>query len=241
MKKLGVLLLGLLVTVPALADEVPEDEGYEDTGSYAEPVPVDDAGGYGIVDSGGSDGYDGTGSDDSYGSDSVAAEEDAGAPLELYVGGDYVWSTVSFSKPALEQAFGSDQLDSNFYRIRAGMRVLEHIGVEVQYGIGDTSVGSLETDEYRTNQFYAAYLVPTGVVLDLVEVAAAIGYAHTGLERANVSESLGGASFGLNFEVPLLTTERLEFRIGGGGSVFRAQNSARIWGYHAGLRIDFRI
>ncbi|MFP5306151.1 MAG: outer membrane beta-barrel protein [Gammaproteobacteria bacterium] len=176
-------------------------------------------------------------SDEDYGE----AAEEKDEPLELYAGADYVWSNVSFSKPAFIEDFGDNELSSSMYRVRAGMRLHERIGIEAQVGLGDTDTDGLEDDEYSTSQFYAIYLVPTGVLLDLFEVAASIGYAHTELERADVSESLGGASFGINVEVPLYTGDAYELRIGGGGAVFRAQNSARIYGYHAGLRVDFKI
>lgn len=162
-------------------------------------------------------------------------------PLELYAGADYVWSEVSFSKAAFIEDFGDDELSSSMYRVRAGMRVHERIGVEAQVGLGATDTDDLAADEYSTSRFYALYLVPTGVLLDLVEVAASIGYAYTELERAEVSESLGGASFGINVEVPLYTGAAYELRAAAGGALFRTQDSARIYGYHAGLRVDFKI
>lgn len=162
-------------------------------------------------------------------------------PWELYAGADYVWTTASFSKQRLIDDFGGDRFDSSMYRVRAGVRLFEKIGLEAHFGTGDTSTGDLEADEFSTEQFYAVYFVPTGVLLDLIEVGASIGYAHIDLERPGVSESLGGASFGVNFEIPLLTTETLELRLGGGATAYRAQPSARIYGYHAGLRLDFRL
>lgn len=165
----------------------------------------------------------------------------ADEPVPLYLGADYVWTTASFSKTALKTAFGSDQLDSGMYRLRAGIRLFDQMGAEVQFGIGTTDSESLGADEYRTDRFYGIYLVPTGVLFDLIEVSASVGYAQTDLERANASESLGGVSFGVNADLPLYVGDEWELRIGGGGTVFRAQNSARIYGYHAGLRIDFKI
>lgn len=177
-------------------------------------------------------------SGDSYGSDQAEEEDE---PTQLYVGADYVWTTASFSNPDLKTDFGGDRFDSNMYRVRAGVRLFEKMGLEVHYGTGNTDTEDLEADEYRTDQFYGVYLVPTGVLLNVVEVGAAIGWAHTDLERGNASEGLDGASFGVNFEVPLFAGEALELRIGGGGTVYRAQNSARVYGYHAGVRVDFKI
>lgn len=182
-----------------------------------------------------SDGFDDTGSS----RHGEAAAEDE--PWELYAGADYAWTTASFSKQRLIDEFGGERFDSNMYRVRAGVRLFGKIGLEAQIGTGDTRVGDLDADAFSTEQFYAVYFVPTGVLLDLIEVGASIGYAHMELERPGVSESLGGASFGVSFEVPLYTGEALELRIGGGATAYRAQPSARIYGYHAGLRIDFRI
>jgi hypothetical protein len=181
-----------------------------------------------------------SGFDDS-GSDPYAAEPEEDKSWELYAGADYVWTTASFSKQRLIDDFGGDRFDSSMYRVRAGVRLFEKIGLEAQIGTGDTSVNELEADEFSTGEFYAVYFVPTGVLLDLIEVGASIGYAHMDVERPGVSESLGGASFGVNFEIPLFTSEALELRIGGGASAYRAQPSARIYGYHAGLRLDFRV
>ncbi|MGB1561490.1 MAG: hypothetical protein ACPHN2_08330 [Sinimarinibacterium flocculans] len=178
---------------------------------------------------------------DSADSGGYEPEPEEDTPWELYAGADYVWTTASFSKQSLIDDFGGDRFDSSMYRVRAGVRLFEKIGLEAQIGTGDSNVGELEADEFSTDQFYAVYFIPTGVLLDLIEVGAAIGYAHVDLERPGVSESVGGASFGVNFEIPLFTSESLELRVGGGATAYRAQPSARIYGYHAGLRIDFRL
>ncbi|TJY62915.1 hypothetical protein E4T66_04140 [Sinimarinibacterium sp. CAU 1509] len=189
-------------------------------------------------------GYDATESasdEGSYGSDdSGTGEEEAAEPIPLYLGADYAWTTASFSNDTLKAKFGSDQLDSNMIRVRGGVRMFKKIGLEVQYGF-DGQGADETSNEYSTANFYGVYLVPTGVLLDFLEVGASIGYASTKLERGNESETLSGASFGVNFELPVLTTESFDIRIGGGGTVYRAQPSARIYGYHAGVRIDFRI
>jgi hypothetical protein len=200
-------------------------------GADANSFTSDDANSFGSFDDGAADDGGGWG----------AEADDEETPWELYAAADHVWTKASFSKPGLIQAFGGDEFDSSMVRVRAGMRLLESIGLEAQLGIGRDSVDSLAVDEYRNDLFYGVYFVPTGVLLDLFEVSAPIGYARTKLERPNASETLGGFSFGFNVDVPLYTGETVELRIGGGGTMFRAQNSARIYGYHAGLRIDFRI
>jgi hypothetical protein len=251
MKKLTALAAGLLIWGSVAAQEGDDFQGgnsfadeYSDANSFGDGADAnsfssdadansfssDDGNSFGSFDDSASDGG-GWGSD--------ADDEDSG--WELYVAADHVWTKASFSKPGLIQAFGGDEFDSSMVRLRAGMRLLESIGLEAQFGIGRDSVDSLAADEYRNDLFYGVYFVPTGVLLDLFEVSAPIGYARTKLERPNASETLGGFSFGFNVDVPLYTGETLELRLGGGGTMFRAQNSARIHGYHAGLRIDFRI
>jgi hypothetical protein len=186
-------------------------------------------------------GYSGeTASEDSgYGS-GTSEEEEPRSPIPLYIGADYAWTTASFSNDSLKTAFGSDQVDSSMIRVRGGVRMFKKIGLEVQYGFEGQSADET-AKEYSTSNFYGVYLVPTGVLLDFLEVGASIGYASTKLERGSASETLSGASFGVNFELPVLTTESFDIRIGGGGTVYRAQPSARIYGYHAGVRIDFRV
>lgn len=249
MNKLGALAIGLLFVGSAYADEVPadyEDYAEDETSEVIEEV-ADDAAAEDVVADESTQPED-TGEAESYSEEAVAddygaeeAEEEESEPWEFYIGGDYVWTSVSFSKDAYSADFGADELDSSMYRFRGGMRLFKRIGVEVQIGAGDSDTDSLDADEYSTGQFYGAYVVPTGVLLNLIEVAAPIGYASTKLERPGASETLDGASFGVNFEIPLFTSEGLELRVGGGAEMFRAQNSARISGYHAGVRVDFRI
>ncbi len=170
-----------------------------------------------------------------------SASTDESEPWELYVGTDYVWTRARFSQDDLITEFGGDDFDSSMVRARVGMRLFQKIGLEVQLGSGTDDAGDLEADEYSTQEFYGAYLVPTGVLFDLFEVGASIGYAHTKLETATASETLSGVSFGVNIDIPLYASEAVELRVGGGGSMFRAQNSAQISGYYAGIRVDFRI
>ncbi len=257
MKRLTTALAaGLLLCGPALAQESDAQSGNSfsdiqaaDPGTGGEGGVDDTSDANSFADSAQDNNSFSDASDaNSFGSDDDSANSfsgsgDAGGaePWQLYAGLDHVWTQASLSKPEFIDSFGGDRLDSSMYRLRAGMRVFEHIGLEAQIGVGRDGVGDLAADEFSTGQFYAVYLAPTGVIFDVLEVAATIGYARTELERPGVSESLGGASFGVNLELPLFTGEALELRIGAGGAVFRAQNSARIHGYHAGLRIDFRI
>ncbi len=265
MMRVTVLAACLLATQAVAAqDAVADDSDYQADNSFsdASSAPAEAAAG-GDADAGGAtrdveaapdystptdfgaaaevdDSSADAGYDYGYGA-SDGADDDGGEPLELYAGADYVRTTMSFSKPALVASFGGDEFNSQMYRIRAGMRLFSKIGLEVQYGAGNQDVADLDSDEALTDQFYGVYLVPTGVLFDLVEVGAALGYARTELKRGGASEGLGGASFGLNFELPLLTRDSYALRLGAGGTVYRAQPSARIYGYHAGLRLDFTL
>lgn len=231
------------------------DAAAEDTGSVADETSstgdtaTDDAA---AADPGTAQGTaDEATSSDSYASESTdesasdegssESEGEEGESSKFYVGGDYVWTSVSFSKDSLAAAFGGEELDSNMYRVHAGMRLFEAVGLEAQIGFDGGSSDDPLDGEYSTQQFYGVYLVPTGVLFDLIEIGGAIGYASTRLERGDVSETLSGASFGVNLDIPLFTSDSLELRVGGGATVFRAQNSARIHGYHAGVRVDFSL
>lgn len=235
---------------PESADAAAEDAGSvaDETSSTGDAASDDAA----ATDAGTAEGAaDEQASSDSYASESTdestgdeggsEGEGEEGESSKFYVGGDYVWTSVSFSKDSLAADFGGEELDSKMYRVRAGMRLFEAVALEAQIGFDGGSSDDPLDGEYNTQQFYGIYLVPTGVLFDLIEVGGAIGYASTRLERGDVSETLSGASFGVNLDIPLFTSDSLELRVGGGATVFRTQNSARIHGYHAGVRIDFGL
>ena len=169
---------------------------------------------------------------------SAGSERD---PVWLYVGADYAWLTAQFSSDALQARFGADRVDSRFYRGRIGTRLFQFIGVEGHFGVSDTDdslPGDVEVSEY-----VGIYLVPTGVLFNLLEVSAPVGYSVTELQRGNASEKFDAVSFGLNIEIPLLVDVDgfPDIRIGGGGTVYQAEKESRVYGYHAGIRIDFNI
>lgn len=245
MKKLTALAAGLLIWGGVAAQEGDDFQGgnsfadeYSDANSFADTSGDEtDANSFASDDGGSFDSF----GDDASGGGRGDATDDEDGPWELYAAVDHVWTKASFSKPGLIQSFGGDEFDGSMLRLRAGMRLLEGIGFEAQLGFGRDSVDRLSVDEVRNDLFYGVYFVPTGVLLDLFEVSVPIGYARTKLERANAAETFDGFSFGFNVDVPLYTGESVELRIGGGGTMFRAQPSARLHGYHAGVRIDFRI
>lgn len=173
----------------------------------------------------------------------VAADssESAGGsaePWQLYGAVDYALVTASLSKDSLKTALGGETVDSNFYRLRFGARLLPAIGVEAQVGIKGSG------NDADTNQMYGLYVVPTGVFFDLFEVSAPVGYAHLQLKNSSGKATFNAASFGLNMEVPVYINEGgyiPAIRIGGGGTVYYAGSQARVYGFQAGVRMDFKL
>jgi len=229
----------------AAAEEAPADETVsEEAGAEemaAEEAPVEEApveetvaeDSYSESGSEGSDSEDGSSEEDSSGDD--------GEPFYLYAGVDMVEVRASFSDDALIAKFGDDKLNSSFYRLRVGTRLFEAIGVEAHYGLPDQDDSGERN--FETGEYYGAFIVPTGVFLDVVEISAPVGYTLTKVERGGASEKFDAVSFGLNIEVPItLDSEWLpDIRIGGGGTVYQAKNDARIYGYHFGIRLDFKL
>lgn len=268
MKKIGLLLLlGMFAATPALAQE----ETYDDSGAdeqfeavaddavaaddlavSEEEIPADDA----AVEEVASEevvaeevveetvAADEPVMEETVAADEPVAEETAVSdrePWELYVGADHAWLRASFSDTALKNKFGGDEFESTFYRIRAGVRLFGAVGVEAHYGIkdeDDTESGTIEVGDY-----WGVFVVPTGTLFNFIELAAPIGYSRTQLQRGNAKETFDGLSFGLNFEIPLLIDVSWfpDLRIGGGGTVYQAENDSRVYGYHAGIRIDFKL
>lgn len=170
-----------------------------------------------------------------------AASEDSGEPFQFYIAADKAELTLSLSDDDLETQFGGDEFESSMYRIRAGMRLLEAVGIELHYGISDDD-GS-EAGKFEVGQYYGIFVVPTGSLFDLVEISVPIGYSSTDAERGNASETFDGVSYGLNIEVPITLGSDWfpDLRIGGGGLVYRADQDSRMYGYHFGVRLDFKI
>lgn len=169
------------------------------------------------------------------------ASEDSGEPFEFYLGVDMAELKVALSDPALETAFGSDELKSSMYRIRAGMRLLEAVGIELHYGVADDKDD--EPKKFEVGQYYGIFVVPTGSLFEVIEISVPIGYASVDAERGGASETFDGVSYGVNLEVPITLGSDWfpDIRIGGGGLVYRADKESRVYGYHFGVRLDFKI
>lgn len=227
------------------AEAAPADEGSaaEEMGTEAggeeiaaEDVPAEET----VAE----DSYSESSSEDSYagdGSSEEASAEDDGEPFYLYAGVDMVDVRVSFSDDALIAKFGDDKLNSSYYRLRVGTRLFEAIGIEAHYGLPDQDDSGER--HFETGEYYGVFVVPTGVFLDMLEISAPVGYTLTKVERGGASEKFDAVSFGVNIELPItLDSEWLpDIRIGGGGTVYQAQNDARIYGYHFGIRLDFKL
>lgn len=233
----------------AAAEEAPADETVsEETGTEAggeemaaEEVPAEEIP---VEETVAEDSYSESsseGSDSEDGSSEEAFSGDDGEPFYLYAGVDLVEVRASFSDDALIAKFGDDKLNSSYYRLRVGTRLFEAIGVEAHYGLPDQDDSGERN--FETGEYYGAFIVPTGVFLDVVEISAPVGYTLTKVERGGASEKFDAVSFGLNIEVPItLDSEWLpDIRIGGGGTVYQAKNDARIYGYHFGIRLDFKL
>lgn len=169
------------------------------------------------------------------------ASEDSGEPFHFYLGVDKAEITLALSDTALETAFGGDELESSMYRIRAGMRLLEAVGLELHYGVADDKDDGAKT--FEIGEYYGIFVVPTGSLFELIEISVPIGYSSMKAEKGAASETFDGVSYGVNLEVPItLNSEWFpDIRIGGGGLVYRADRDSRVYGYHFGVRLDFKI
>lgn len=214
------------VAEAAPADAPPADAApVEEAAAPAEePAPAEDTAS--ADDSGDSSGGDESGSD--------------GEGLKLYVGVDYDMTTVDINDGGVETALSGDRFDSDFYKLRIGTRLFEAVGLELNAGFPANNASS---EKLETKQFYALYLVPTGVLFELIEVSARIGYAYTELKGDAGSEDADGMSFGLGVELPLRRFgESLpDLRIGAGGTVYQEDRDGRVYGFHGGVRYDFTL
>lgn len=254
---LSIIALGIMAASPVFAQDA----------DSAAPV-TDDAASTAVDTSADSSAADSSASDEAAATDESAASTDAAAgddsapaddssaassepeepdapprkPFYAYAGADYAFLHTSLSKDSLKTALGGDHFDSNFYRVRFGTRIFKQIGVEAQVGIKNENGN--DHDKVETNQMYGIYLVPTGNLFRFFEVSAPVGYSHLRLKNSNGHVNFDAVSFGLNFEVPVFVNSdsRLpDIRLGGGGTVFFAESAARTYGYHAGIRFDFKI
>lgn len=236
---LSIIALGIMAATPAFAQDADSDTQVTDDSSSA---TADTSADSSAADS--ATGDENTAAEDSSAASSESDEPDAAPrkPFYAYAGADYAFLHTSLSKDSLKNALGGDHFDSDFYRVRFGTRLFKQIGVEAQVGVKNEDGN--DHNKVETNQMYGIYLVPTGNLFRFFEVSAPVGYSHLRLKNRNGHVNFDAVSFGLNFEVPVFVNpdSRLpDIRIGGGGTVFFAENAARTYGYQAGIRFDFKI
>lgn len=229
--------LALLLTLPAYAQEEAE-----------EPVTVSPAGegdaGESFSDYSEGESFSDYSEGESFSDISVedtgesaggaAAGEDR--PLGVYVGADLVTSTLSSSSL---NGFAGNEFESGMYRLRAGVRALESVGLELHYGLDN---GGDQFDEVATDNYYGLFVVPTATVLETVELAFPVGYAMTSATGASgASADLNSIAYGLDAELPLRTfgAGMPDLRLTAGWMVYYQKADARMYGANFGLRYDF--
>lgn len=165
-----------------------------------------------------------------------AEPEEPAEPLALYVGADYVLTTLSLSAPA---AAGASQFDSGMYRGRIGVRALEAIGLEAQFGIdnSDDEPGSVETKDY-----YGVFIVPTATVFEVAELAFPVGYAQSTFDNGGNSQDFRSIAYGIDAELPIRTfgDSLPDLRLTAGWMIYYQKSDARAYGGNLGLRYDFQ-
>ena len=164
----------------------------------------------------------------------------SGTGRTLYVGVEYDMTKIDINDSETREALGRRRFESSFYKLRLGARIFEGVGLEFHAGFPDANASSRKLE---TKQFYGVYLVPTGVLFDLVEVSARLGYAYIELESELGKDDADGASFGLAVELPLrLLGEGMpNLRLGAGGTVYQEERDGRVFGWHGGIRYDFTL
>lgn len=296
MKKLGVLLLGLVTLLPAYAQEPPADvaapaDATAPAGEAATPAepaadqaaspagsetpaaeapsasasePPADAAAAPVTEApadGSAAPADTAATADAAPADSAAAAptETASAetapaesvserkPWQLYAGYDYTHINMQITSAnppnpsALQTQFGGDFFTTNFHQVRAGMRLFDVIGLEGHYGF--KSEDGNQAGKISLKNYGGIYIVPTGTVLDTVELSALIGYTFMTVERPGAEAKLNGVSYGVNLELPIrLFSDALpDLRFGGGIMMYHRNSDSRTYGAHFGLRYDFKI
>ena len=157
-------------------------------------------------------------------------------PMQLYVGADWVRTTLSLSTSG---AAGAQDFDSGMYRARVGWRALEAVAIEAHFGTdnSDSEPNSVETEMYA-----GVFLVPTATVFEVAELAFPVGYAQSTFGAAGgPSEDFRSIAYGVDAELPLRsfgdTLPDIRFTVG--WMVYYQKSDARAYGGNLGLRYDF--
>ena len=220
-----IALLALVLAAPAAAQDEPvaEEAPAVEEAAPAEEAPADEA-----------PAEDAPVTEEEVAGE-AAADEGSSEPWALYFGADYVNTTLSASGPP---SAPPAEFDSSMVRVRAGMAVLDGIGLELHYGVdqADEDAGEVTTDAY-----YGAFIVPTAKALEVLELAFPIGYARS--EFNDSGEALGSIAYGIDVEVPIkgIWSALPDVRLTGGWMVYYQKSDARVYGANFGLRYDFSL
>lgn len=224
--------------------------------SSADSASSGDAGSTGesSVDSGGADssgsGDSGSSGDNYESSDSSGSGGDEPASQSIdeeehpnfYVAFDRAEAKVDLSSDGLKERFGANDLDGGFYRGHLGWRLIPGIAIEGVVGFAPDKANA--ADEFKTKDFYAAYIVPTGTVLDVLEISGRFGYSWSSIEGGSGAEKgFSGVSYGVEllFPIRVISKSLPNLRLTAGGTVFYQNRDARMMAWHYGLRYDFRL
>lgn len=228
MSKTWIAALVALLAVPAFAQEEEPAEVVEAPAEEAAEAPADAAP------------AEEAPAEDTSGEEVAAAEPGAeetepAAPWALYVGADYVSTTLSLSSPPTDAA---EEFDSTMVRVRVGKRLFEAIGAELHFGVdqADEQAGEVTTDAY-----YGLFLVPTATLWDVLELGFPIGYARS--EFGDSGEALDSIAYGAALELPIraLWDALPDVRLTSGAMVYYQKSDARVYGANFGLRFDFTL
>lgn len=216
MNKSLIALLAFVLAAPAVA----QDEPAAEEAPTAEEAPAEEAP---VTE------------EEVAGEEEVAADEGASEPWVLYFGADYVNTRLSLSAPPSAPAA---EFDSSMVRVRAGMAVLDGIGLELHYGVdqADEAAGEVTTDAYT-----GVFVVPTAKAFEVLELAFPVGYARS--EFDDSGEALGSIAYGIDVEIPVkgIWSALPDVRLTGGWMVYYQKSDARVYGANFGLRYDFSI
>lgn len=170
-------------------------------------------------------------------SEGAGAEESAA--WKLYAAVHLDQPKLSLTSEELKSRFGAADLDGNMLRLRAGLRLFDWIGVELQLGAGGDEGD--EPGKFTVANYMGLFFAPTGVVFETVEISGLVGISSMKAERDNVSETFSGDAYGVNIELPVRTfVESLpDLRLSGGYLIYNDSNNYQTHGAHLGLRYDF--
>jgi hypothetical protein len=225
MSKTWIAALVAVLALPALAQEepaevveAPAEESAEPAEAPAEAAPAEDAGVEEVAEA-----------------DPTEQETEPAPPWALYVGADYVNTTLSRSVPPTDPA---NEFESTMVRVRVGKRLFEAIGAELHVGVdqADEDAGEVTTDAY-----YGLFLVPTATLFDVLELGFPIGYARS--EYGDDGEALDSIAYGASLELPIrvLWDALPDVRLTSGAMVYYQKSDARVYGANFGLRFDFTL